>query len=90
MSPLRSLPPKLFSHPRGQLGLEGLAVLRGTSSPPQLWSTMTELEMLRSPRVVLKKTCTFPELFDHTAAAQKASTAPSFRFATTLKGSRMS
>ena len=49
-----------------------------------------ESEMLYFPPVVLKKTRTFPELLLHTAAPPKASTTPSFKYATTLMGRRMS
>ena len=59
----------------------------GQAPSPKLWSTMMESEMLHLCPVVLKKRRTFPKLSDHIAAPQKASTAPSFRFATNLMGS---
>ena len=46
--------------------------------------------MLHFPPVVLKKTRTFPERLLHNAAPQMASTAPSFKFAMTLMGRRIS
>ena len=49
-----------------------------------------ESEMPHFPPVVLKKTRTFPELLLHIGAPLMASTAPSFKFAMTLMGRRIS